>query len=390
MNFEEQAAKPLLAAAGIRVPEGRLVTTAEAAGQAARELGPVVVKAQAPTGKRGKAGGIRPADSPAEAQAAASDILGMEIAGHRIERLLVERRAKIEKEYYAAILNDPESRSPLVLFSAMGGMDVEEAASEAPEALHRLAFDIRSGLTAAQAGALVADLLPETEAHAVAELLVKLAWVYQESDAELIEINPLAVTPDGELLALDCKLVLDDSAVKRREELAETGNPERLSGLEARGQGLGIKYIELDGNVGVMANGAGLTMTTMDVVSHYGGWPANFMEIGGEAYTKATEALELVLANPRVKSLVINFCGAFARTDVMTEGVIRAWEALQPKVPVFFSVNGTGDQEARALLGARLGIEPFATMDEACRAAVEAAQEAAVDAAVDAGGEPGV
>jgi succinyl-CoA synthetase beta subunit len=352
MNFEEQAAKPLLSKAGIAVPEGRLVTTAEAAGQAARELGSVVVKAQAPTGKRGKAGGVRPAGSPAEAQAAASDILGMEIAGHRIERLLVERRAEIEKEYYAAILNDPESRSPLVLFSAMGGMDVEEAASEAPEAMRRLAFDIRSGLTAAQTGALVADLLPETQTQAVAELLVKLARVYRESDAELIEINPLAVTRGGELLALDCKLVLDDSAVKRREELAATGSPERLSGLEARGQDL-----------------------------HYGGRPANFMEIGGEAYTKATEALELVLAHPRVKSLVVNFCGAFARTDVMTEGVIRAWEALQPKVPVFFSVHGTGDQEARALLGERLGIEPFATMDEACRAAVEAARDAGGEAA---------
>jgi succinyl-CoA synthetase beta subunit len=376
MNFEEQAAKPLLAAVGIVVPEGRLVISAEAAAQAAQEMGLVVVKAQAPTGKRGKAGGIRPADSPAEAQAAAAAILGMEIAGHRIERLLVERRAEIDKEYYAAVLNDPESRGPLVLFSAMGGMDVEEVASQAPDAIRRLPFDIRIGLTDEEAGAVVADLLPESEARAVAELLVKLARVYRESDAELLEINPLAVTREGDLIALDCKLVLDDSAVKRREELAATGSPERLSGLEARGQALGIKYIELDGDVGVMANGAGLTMTTMDVVSHYGGRPANFMEIGGEAYTKATEALELVLANPRVKSLVVNFCGAFARTDVMTEGVVRAWEALQPSLPVFFSVNGTGDVEARALLRERLGIEPFATMDEACRAAVNAAGEA--------------
>jgi succinyl-CoA synthetase beta subunit len=248
----------------------------------------------------------------------------------------------------------------------MGGMDVEEVASQAPDAIRRLPFDIRIGLTDEEAGAVVADLLPESEARAVAELLVKLAHVYQETDAELLEINPLAVTREGDLIALDC----------RREELAATGSPERLSGLEARGQALGIKYIELDGDVGVMANGAGLTMTTMDVVSHYGGRPANFMEIGGEAYTKATEALELVLANPRVKSLVVNFCGAFARTDVMTEGVVRAWEALQPSLPVFFSVNGTGDVEARALLRERLGIEPFATMDEACRAAVNAAGEA--------------
>ncbi len=376
MNFEEQAAKPLLAAAGIAIPECRLVTAPDEAAQAAEDLGPVVVKAQAPTGKRGKAGGIRPADSPAEARDAAAAILGMDIAGHRIERLLVERRAEIAKEYYAAVLNDPESRGPLVLFSALGGMDVEEAAQQDPKALHRLPFDIRSGLSAEQAGRLLAGLLPEAERKAVAALLVKLARVYRESDAELIEINPLAVTREGELIALDCKLVLDDSAVKRRADLAAAGSPERLSGLEARGQELGIKYIELDGDVGVMANGAGLTMTTMDVVSHYGGRPANFMEIGGEAYTKATEALELVLANPRAKSLVVNFCGAFARTDVMTEGVVRAWEALRPTLPVFFSVAGTGDAEARALLRERLGIEPMATMDEACRAAVEAAREA--------------
>jgi succinyl-CoA synthetase beta subunit len=376
MNFEEHAAKPLLAAAGIAVPEGRLVTTAEEAAEAAQALGPVVVKAQAPAGKRGKAGGIRPADGPAEAAAAAQAILGMEIGGHRIERLLVERRAAIEKEYYAAVLNDAESGGPLVLFSTAGGMEVEEVAASAPDALRRLTFDIRHGLSAADARGLAAGLLPEAETDAVADLLARLARVYQDNDAELIEINPLAVTRDGGLVALDCKFVLDDSAVKRHEALAALGAPESLSVLEARGRDIGVKFIELEGDVGVMANGAGLTMTTMDVVSHYGGRPANFMEIGGEAYTKATEALELVLANPKVKSLVVNFCGAFARTDVMTEGVVRAWEALQPTLPVFFSVHGTGDVEARALLRERLGIEPFATMDEACQAAVEAAWEA--------------
>jgi succinyl-CoA synthetase beta subunit len=377
MDFEEQAAKPLLAAAGIAIPEGRLVGTAEAAGEAARELGPVVVKAQAPTGKRGKAGGVRPADGPAEARAAAAAILGMEIGDHRIERLLVERRVEIAREYYAAVLNDPESHSPLALFSTSGGMDVEEVASAAPDTLRRLAFDIRTGLTAEEALALVTGLLPDKDGQAVAALLAKLARVYQDNDAELLEINPLAVTRDGDLLALDCKFVLDDSAVKRRSELAALGAPERLTALEARGRDIGVKFIELDGDVGVMANGAGLTMTTMDVVSHYGGRPANFMEIGGEAYTKATEALKLVLANPKVKSLVVNFCGAFARTDVMTEGVVQAWEALRPAVPVFFSVHGTGDVEARALLRERLGIAPFATMDEACQAAVEAARDAA-------------
>lgn len=377
MKFEEQAAKPLLAAAGIAVPEGRLAATPDEAAAAARDLGPVVVKAQAPAGKRGTAGGIRPADTPSEARDAARAILGMEIAGHRIERLLVERRADVAREYYAAVVSDPESGGPLVLFSTSGGMEIEEVARSAPETLRRGAFDIRAGLSVAEASSLTADLLPAAEARAVAGLLAQLARVYQDNDAELLEVNPLAATRDGALVALDCKFVLDDSAVKRREDLAAKGSPESLTELEARGRDIGVKFIELDGDVGVMANGAGLTMTTMDVVSHYGGRPANFMEIGGEAYTKATEALELVLANPKVASLVVNFCGAFARTDVMTEGVVRAWEALGPEVPVFFSVHGTGDVEARALLQERLGIEPFATMDEACQAAVEAAREAA-------------
>jgi succinyl-CoA synthetase beta subunit len=271
MNFEEQAAKPLLAAAGIRVPEGRLVTTADAAADAARELGPVVVKAQAPTGKRGKAGGIRPADSPAEAGAAAAAILGMEIGGHRVERLLVERRAEIAKEYYAAVLNDPESGGPLVLFSAAGGMDVEDIAETAPGSLCRMTFDIRDGLNAAAAGEALADHLPDAEVREVAAVLARLARVYQENDAELLEINPLAVVRDGSLVALDCKLVVDDSAVTRHGQLAARGSPDPLTELEARGRDIGVKFIELDGEVGIMANGAGLTMTTMDVVSHYGG-----------------------------------------------------------------------------------------------------------------------
>ena len=201
---------------------------------------------------------------------------------------------------------------------------------------------------------------------------------YRDNDAELLEVNPLARLADGRLVALDCKFTLDDSGVKRREALAKKGALERLTELEARGQALGLKYIELDGDVGVLANGAGLTMTTMDVITHHGGRPANFLEIGGEAYTKAQPALELVLDNPRVRCLVVNFCGAFARTDVMTGGVLDAWEALAPSIPIFFSVHGTGSAEARAMLRERLGVTPCETMDEAIAAAVAAAAGAAV------------
>jgi succinyl-CoA synthetase beta subunit len=205
-------------------------------------------------------------------------------------------------------------------------------------------------------------------------VLARLYDAYRRSDAELIEINPLAELQDGRVVALDCKLVLDDAAVSRQADLAKQGAPEQLTALEQRGRAIGLRFIELDGAVGVLANGAGLTMTTMDAVRHSGGQPANFLEIGGEAYTQATPALELVLSNPRVKSLVVNFCGAFARTDVMAEGVVKAWETLKPKLPVFFSIHGTGEDEAVRLVRDRLGFEPYDLMDDAIKAAVEAAR----------------
>ncbi len=220
------------------------------------------------------------------------------------------------------------------------------------------------------------QMLPVTvEVLAVTEVLERLYAAYRDNDAELLEINPLALTGDGRLVALDCKFTLDDSAAPRQEPLAERGTPERLTGLEAEGRALGLRFIELDGSVGVLANGAGLTMTTIDAVRHYGGEPANFLEIGGDAYVKAAPALELVLANPKVKSLLINFCGAVARTDVMTGGVLDAWDQLKPELPVFFSIHGTGDEEAIAMLRERLGLEPFELMDDAVKAAVEAAGE---------------
>jgi succinyl-CoA synthetase beta subunit len=208
----------------------------------------------------------------------------------------------------------------------------------------------------------------------VADALAGLYAAYAAYDAELMEINPLIVTRDGRVVALDCKFVMDDCGIVRQREVAAAGTPDELTGLEARAKTVALKYIDLDGEIGVLANGAGLTMTTMDVVRHHGGRPANFLEIGGESYTQAKPALELLLSNPRIKSLVINFCGAFARTDVMTQGVIEAIEALKPKLPMFFSVHGTGDEEAIRLLKERLGVTPLPTMDDASKAAVDAAK----------------
>lgn len=375
MNFEEYAAKSqVLAPAGIAVPRGVLCASSEEAVEAVRRVGPSMIKAQVPAGKRGKAGGIRPAATPEEAARVASDILRLQIAGYPVERLLVEECVTIAREFYAAVLNDTDARKPLVLFSTQGGMDIEEIAAADPASVRRLLVDIDGTLEARDVAALLAPLDLAAAGAQIADILLRLYDIYRRTDAELIEINPLALLADGRVVALDCKLVLDDAALYRQAELARAGAPEPASVLERRGQEHQLKFIQLDGNVGVLANGAGLTMTTMDVIRHLGGRPANFLEIGGEAYTRSAVALDLVLSNPGVKSLVINFCGAFARTDVMAQGVVAAWKALKPKVPVFFSIHGTGEEEAVRLVRDELGIEPFDMMEDAVQAAVRAAQ----------------
>jgi len=377
MNFEEYAAKPILAAAGINVPESILVHDADAAATAATELGRVVVKAQVPTGKRGKAGGIQLANSADEARTHAENILGMTIATHVVEKVLVEQCSDIAREFYAAVLNDPTTKGPVVMFSTEGGMDIEEIAAETPEKLRKAAVDIRKGFSLDGARELVDGLPLDGAEEGIAETLVKLFDAYCANDAELLEVNPLVLTGDGIVIALDCKFSLDDSGIKRQQEIAPRGTPDKLTELEIRGEDLGIKYIELDGDVAVLANGAGLTMTTMDVVRHHGGNPANFCEIGGEAYTKGTEALKMVLDKPGVKSLVVNFCGAFARCDVMMEGLLNAWDELKPDLPVFYSIAGTGDEVAIKMLKDRMDMDPMPNMDAACKAAVDAAKGSA-------------
>ncbi|MEM9061942.1 MAG: ATP-grasp domain-containing protein [Pseudomonadota bacterium] len=377
MNFEEFAAKPLLAAGGIAVPPSQVAVTVDAAVAAAEAIGPCVVKAQVPTGKRGKAGGIKLAATPEEARGHADAILGMEIGGYTVEKLLVEGQVPIARELYAAVLNDPVTCGPVVLFSPLGGMDVEEAAEQDPNAMRRLPVDIRAGLDAGAAASLLTGLDLDGQHDAIAEVLVKLYDVYRTNDAELLEINPLVLTSDGRVIALDCKFTLCDSAMPRREELAAQGTPDKATDLESEAAEAGLKYIELGGSVGVLANGAGLTMTTMDAITHYGGQPSNFLEIGGEAYTKSETALKILLKNPNIKSLLVNFCGAFARTDVMAGGVVEAWKSLKPDIPVFFTIHGTGEDEAVALVKSELGIEPFDLMDDAVKAAVGAASEGA-------------
>lgn len=384
MKLLEHQGKRLLAGAGVRVPQGVTARSPQEARAAFEQLGGrVVLKAQVPAGKRGKSGAVVFAGTADEAEQAAERILGATVGGYRVHQLLVEQGVDIALELYAAVLNDPTTKGPLVLFSTSGGMDIEEVNEATPERVRRRPVSILHGLGHADALGLVSETdLPEASRDAVVEALGRLYDLYRSSDADLAEINPLVVTGDGEVVALDAKVSIDPGSVPRQEQFAESAAAadEGLTDLEKEGRDLGFQFIELDGDVGILANGAGLTMTTLDVVKYYGGTPANFLEIGGDAYTKATAALRLVLKNPKVKSLLVNFCGAFARTDVMTEGVVAAIEELRPDVPIFFTIHGTGEDEAVRLVRERLGYEPYDLMDDAVRAAVDAA--AAVSAEV--------
>lgn len=376
MNLLEHQGKHLLESAGLAVPRGELVDTAEAAVSAAAALGGrVVCKAQVAAGKRGKSGAVRVVDSAEAAGTAARSILGSDVHGHVVRELLVEEAVDIAVELYAAVLDDPAGKGPLVLFSTAGGMDIEEVNAATPERVHRLALDIRDGLSDGAARSMLADSgLAPSGIPRVAEALCGTYGLYREAEATLVEINPLVLTVDGSVVALDAKVVIDPAATGRQLERLDAlpGGRPVADGteLERRGAEQGLTYIELDGDVGVLANGAGLTMTSLDAISHFGGRAANFLEIGGDAYTKATPALELVLSNPRVRSLLVNFCGAFARTDVMTEGVVDAIQELRPDIPISFTIHGTGEAEAVALVRERLGVEPYDLMDDAVRAAI--------------------
>jgi succinyl-CoA synthetase beta subunit len=377
MFLEEAAGKALLAAGGIRVPRGvRATSPAEAEAAARGAEGPVVVKAQVAAGKRGKSGGIVFPSTAAEAAGAAGRLIGSSLGGLAVEAVLVEERVAIARELYAAVVTDGASRGPLLLFSTEGGVDIEETFASRPDAVVQRQLDVRRPLDPADGAALARRAgLGAADAERVGRFLAALYDLYRARDCELVEVNPLALTPDGSLVALDAKVVIDDAALARQPGLPEpapTGTE-----LERRGRQMGLLFVELDGDVGVLANGAGLTMATMDAVAHYGGRPANFLEIGGQNYKRATDALGLVLANPRVRSLLVNLCGAYARTDVIVEGFLAGWEALRPTLPVAFSIHGTGEARAVQLVKERLGVEPYDLMDDAVKAAIAAARAAA-------------
>ncbi len=380
MDLYEYQGKQFLASLGVPTPAGEAVDDPEAVVAAAERLGfPVVVKAQVRVGGRGKAGGIRVATDAGEARAAAGAILGMDISGHRVERVWVERASDIAAEHYVSFTLDRAARCHLGLLSARGGVDIEAVAAEVPGAVARLHIDPVDGLSLAQCREWVStaalDDVPSVDA--LVELLGRLWIAYSEGDAELVEVNPLAVTAGGELVALDAKVTLDDSAAFRHdwEDYAATqAGDERERAARARG----LQYVGLDGTVGIIANGAGLAMSTIDVVSQVGGTAANFLDIGGGAKAEVmAAALEVVNADPKVTVIFVNIFGGITRGEEVAKGIVAALGRVAITSPIVVRLDGTNAAEGRAILAAheseRLLSRP--TMVDAARAAVELAAQ---------------
>jgi succinyl-CoA synthetase beta subunit len=378
VDLYEYQGKELFRRVGIPVSEGRLAASPLAAREAAQALGggPVVVKAQVLVGGRGKAGGIKLAATPAEAEARAREILGMEIRGHTVQRVWLERASDIDREYYLSLTFDRGARKALFMFTTEGGVDIEEVAASSPDALVRLHVDPLEGFHPWHARRLVhgAGIEDPGEGKQVAAIVAQLYEAFTRFDAMLCEINPLIVTPDGQVRALDAKFSVDDNALFRHPEIAEMRDTAAADPLEALAREKGVTYVKLDGEVGVLGNGAGLTMSTVDVVTFAGGRPANFCDLGGGGDAQGVvDALEVITRDPQVRAIFFNIFGGITRCDEVARGILQALEQMSITLPVVVRLDGTNAEEGRAILAeaapANVRVEP--TMLEAATAAVE-------------------
>jgi succinyl-CoA synthetase beta subunit len=379
MDLYEYQGKELFKRFGIPVSEGRVADTPEAARAAAEELGgQVVVKAQVLTGGRGKAGGIKLADGPDEAEEDAGNILGMDINGHVVRKLWIERASDIEREYYLSLTFDRGEKKALFMFTREGGVEIEEVAAERPEALARLHVDPLEGFQPYQARRLIygAGIEDESEQKQIAKIAGQLYEAFVGSDATLTEINPLIVTPEGEVKALDSKFTVDDNALYKHPDIAEMRDLDAYPPEERAAREKGVTYVKLDGEVGVLGNGAGLVMSTLDVVALAGGRPANFCDLGGGGDAEGVvDALEIISADPQVKSILFNIFGGITRCDEVARGILQALDRLTIEEPIVVRLDGTNAEEGRQLLRdaspPNLHVEP--TMLDAARRAVELA-----------------
>jgi succinyl-CoA synthetase beta subunit len=376
MDLYEHQARELFAAHGIVVPKAEVTDSAKEAREIARALGGrVVVKAQVKTGGRGKAGGVKLAADPAAAELTARQILGMDIKGHRVGKVMIAEPVDIEREFYVSYVLDRAAGGFLAIASAQGGTEIEEVAASRPEAVVRIPVDPARGVTSAKAAEIAeaAGLPPRT-----ADTLMRLWEVLRSEDALLVEVNPLVRTADGRILALDGKVTLDDNARFRQthwgDEAEEPADP-----LEAAATAKGLNYVKLDGEVGVIGNGAGLVMSTLDVVAGCGARPANFLDIGGGASAQVmADGLSVILSDPAVKSVFVNFFGGITACDAVADGIVRALETVRLTKPLVVRLDGNNAAEGRAVLDARAHplVEQVPTMDGAARRAARLAHTA--------------
>ncbi|HEV2723814.1 MAG TPA: ADP-forming succinate--CoA ligase subunit beta [Thermoleophilaceae bacterium] len=353
MDLLEYQGKQLFARHGVPVSPGRPVTTVQEAVSAADELGyPVVVKAQVLIGGRGKAGGIKLAADREAVEQHAGAILGMDIRGLRVRELWIEVASEIEEEYYAAFVFDRSAKKPMAMFSRMGGMDVEAITDEDPEAMRMLHVDPLLGFQDFHGRRLAFEAgIPEDVIRPVGELLGKLYEVFVAEDATLVEVNPVVVKTDRSLNALDAKVTIDGNALYRHPQTAEMRNISDESPQERLAKERGLTYVPLEGNIGILGNGAGLVMSTLDVVAQAGGKPANFLDAAGGSKAEAiTSAVEVILSNERVTGLLLNIFGGITRCDEVARGLIAAFRQIEPTVPFVVRLDGTNGHEGRALL----------------------------------------
>ena len=379
MNLHEYQARGLLKAAGIPVPDGEVATTPDEVEAIAKRMGgAVVVKAQVHVGGRGKAGGVKLAKDPAEAKAHARAILGMQIKGLTVEKVLVVPTADIASESYVGVIVDRATQRPVMMVSPAGGVDIEEVAAKTPEKIFKAAVDPRYGLLPHQAMDLAFKLYDDVkQVRQAARIMQQLFHAFWDAGGSLAEINPLITTPDGQVVALDAKLSVDDNELDRRPNIAELRDVGAEDPHEVEAREADLTYIKLDGDVGCCVNGAGLAMATMDLVKYYGGDPANFLDIGGSSSPeKVVTALEIITSDPKVKSILFNIFGGITRCDDVANGIVAGTKQVKLDRPMVIRLTGTNEEIAVDILK-KAGFEALTDMDEAVQQAVKLAQEAA-------------
>lgn len=376
MKIHEYQARQMLAEYGIPVPEGDVASDPAGAEEIARRLGkPVVIKAQVHVGGRGKAGGVKYAETPEAAKTLAQQILRMQIKGLDVRKVLVTTAEKPVSESYVGIVLDRSAKKPAVVVSPAGGVDIEEAAANTPEKVHKLHVDPVVGLHAYQARCLAAKLYEDPlQIRQAAHIIARLHALFWDVDASLVEINPLVANSRGELIALDAKVVIDDNGLPRQPRIAAMRDLDAEDRAEVEARKADLSFVKLDGAIGCIVNGAGLAMATMDLVKRYGGAPANFLDIGGSSNPqKVIAAMQIILSDPNVQAILINIFGGITRCDDVAKGIVQAFEQLDPSVPVVVRLTGTNEKEAAAILR-EMNLPCAETLDDVVRKAIALAQ----------------